>query len=74
MSEERESKSNGYQISETENRIQELLGKLIGITDKEEREKIQEKINQLKETPQGQADQKKHNQIVSGRQEATKDN
>ena len=52
-------------VSRTENQIQLLMAELwvAGITE-ERKKTIKEEIQRLKQTPEGQADQKKHDTIM----------
>jgi hypothetical protein len=56
-------------VSETEVTMQDLYAQLLRIKDPEERARIQAEIKALRESPEGQRDQARHNRWA---QESTK--
>ena len=51
-------------VSPTENALQNLFAKLIETRDPEERTRLKEQIDTLKQTPEGQQDQEKHSKMM----------
>jgi hypothetical protein len=56
---------NPKRVSATEDKIQSLSAELL-FADEKRRKEIKAKIESLKQTPEGEKDQKKHNQIMRG--------